>query len=107
MQKLKIVFDIDGTLRCNCTPTCEDSNPPIVSLVNILKKYFKNIEVYAWSGGGKAYAWNFVRTHGLGNIIKESHCYGKLDPNRPQFDIAIDDQQEFALAEKNLIVRLK
>lgn len=105
MQKLRIAFDIDGTLRCNCTDTCNDSNQPMISLVHILGKYFKNVELHAWSGGGKDYTWNFVRTHGLGKLIPESKCHSKLDA--PKMDVAIDDQQEFALALVNLIVRLK
>ena len=105
MQKVKIVFDIDATLRCNCTDTCNDSNQPMISLVHILGKYFKNVQLYAWSGGGKNYTWNFVRTHGLGKVIPEEHCFSKLDA--PKMDIAIDDQHEFSLAEVNLIVRLK
>ncbi len=105
MEKLRIAFDIDGTLRCNCTPTCNDSNQSMISLAHILGKWFKNVELHAWSGGGARYAWTFVRTHGLGNIITENRCHSKM--NAPKMDIAIDDQHEFSLADKNLIVRMK
>ena len=26
MKKIRIAFDVDGTLRCNCTETCRDPN---------------------------------------------------------------------------------
>lgn len=105
MNKIRIAFDIDGTLRCNCTDICRDANQPMIALVNILGKWFKNIELHAWSGGGKDYAWDFVRSHGLGKIITEARCHSKL--SAPPMDIAIDDQQAFNLGVHNLIVRLK
>ena len=43
MRKVSIAFDVDGTLRCNCTDTCEDPNPDIVEMFKILKK-FKFVE---------------------------------------------------------------
>ena len=107
MKKLKIAFDIDGTLRCNCTETCQDANAPMIALANILGKWFKNVELHAWSGGGKDYTWQFVRSHGLAHIIAESHCWSKADYATPHMDIAIDDQQEFNLGDSNLIVRMK
>lgn len=77
----------------------------MIALANILHKWFKNIELHAWSGGGADYAWQFVRTHGLGQIITESHCHSKI--GAPKMDLAIDDQHEFSLADINLIVRMK
>lgn len=105
MKKIKIAFDIDGTLRCNCTDVCQDINAPMKTLAIMLDKWFKNVELHAWSGGGADYSWAFVRRNGLGKIITEARCHSKLDDFKP--DIAIDDQQAFNLGDKNLIVFLK
>ena len=102
MEKLRIAFDVDGTLRCNCTETCNDPNRDIVELFRIFNK-FKNTELYVWSGGGADYALRFAREFGLG--AKESNCLSKF--NAPKMDICIDDIQETNLATMNLIVREK
>lgn len=102
MKKLKIAFDIDGTLRCNCTVTCQDSNQDIVDLFFILSK-FKNTEMYVWSGGGSEYAARFAVKYAL--PVKASHCISKI--GALQMDIAIDDIQDTALGKLNLIVREK
>lgn len=102
MKKVKVVFDVDGTLRCNCTDTCRDPNIRIVQLWRILQT-FKNVELYVWSGGGADYAWEHARQYQLD--AKESHCLSKI--GAPHMDIAIDDQQEFNLATLNLIVHEK
>ena len=104
-DRIVIAFDVDGCLRCNCTPTCPDPNPRIVELLKILST-FKNVRLMVWSGGGKAYAENII------NRFELPKCFGasKLDPEtwvygRPK--IAIDDQQAFSMADINLIVREK
>ena|ERR1035437_2811296 len=103
MRTVKIAFDVDGTLRCNHTETCEDSNGDIVSMFRYLRK-FKNVELYVWSGGGAKYAYRFAQLYKL--PIKESHCISKFGaPNK--MDIAIDDIQETDLGLINLIVREK
>lgn len=102
MKKLKVAFDVDGTLRCNCTDTCSDPNARVVELFNMLAS-FKNTDMYVWSGGGAGYAYQYARIFGL--KISPNKCIGKI--GAPKMDIAIDDQQEFALADKNLIVRMK
>lgn len=104
MKKIVIAFDVDGTLRCNCTDTCSDPNKDIVKLFNILHK-FKNIDLWVWSGGGKEYAYTFARIFGL--PVSRNRCVGKLDSPRLQPDIAIDDIQDTALGVYNLIVRQK
>lgn len=101
MKKVRIAFDVDGTLRCNCTEMCQDPNEDIVKLYNILAK-FKNVELYVWSGGGASYAYSFAVKFGL----KEARCISKLDANfKP--DIAIDDIHDTALGVLNLIVKEK
>lgn len=38
MRKITIAVDIDGTLRCNCSETCRDTNDDVVELCRLLKK---------------------------------------------------------------------
>lgn len=104
-RNILIAVDVDGTLRCNCTATCMDANQDIVNLTNILAR-MKNVRVMIWSGGGKDYAESFMNRFGIQRCFAAS----KLDPDtwvcgKPQ--IAIDDQQSFAMADLNLIVRMK
>lgn len=102
MRKIRIAFDVDGTLRCNCTDTCEDPNWDIVRLFNLLEK-FKNTEMYVWSGGDKEYAERFSRLYGL--KVPYKNCLSKFSGFKP--DIAIDDIQDTDLGTINLIVREK
>lgn len=108
MKKVVIAFDIDGTLRCNCTSTCQDPNLQIVRLARILAT-FKNVKVIAWSGGGKEYTETMVRRLKLDDVISPARCHSKLNyfMKHGKPDIAIDDIQETALANINLIVREK
>ncbi len=106
MKRIVIAIDVDGTLRCNCTETCEDPNKRIVELAKTLAT-FKNVKVMVWSGGGKQYAQRFMDKYGFGPKIKAA---SKLDSStwiygRPQ--IAIDDIQDTAIGTINLIVREK
>lgn len=100
MQKIVVAFDIDGTLRCNCTDTCQDTNENVAKGLEFFNS-LKNTRVIIWSGSGKDYAVQWGKKFG----ISEYRCFSKLDA--PKVDIAIDDQQEFALATFNLIVREK
>lgn len=102
MRKVSIAFDVDGTLRCNCTDTCQDPNEDIVELFRILNK-FKNTRLYVWSGGGASYAYSFAKRFNLG--VSEARCLSKFDGFKP--DIAIDDIQDTDLGIMNLIVREK
>lgn len=100
MKNVTIAFDVDGTLRCNCTDTCEDPNERIVALYNILAS-FKNTDMYVWSGGGADYAYRWALKFGL----PKAKCKSKLDGFKP--DIAIDDIQDTAIGHINLIVHEK
>lgn len=105
MKMVLVAFDIDGTLRCNCTETCRDVNRRIVDLLLYMQR-MKNTRVMIWSGGGAEYARNFMQPFNL----KEVHYASKLDPTTwkwGQPDIAIDDMQECNLGKINLIVREK
>lgn len=102
MKKITIAFDVDGTLRCNCTDTCQDPNQRIVDLFNILNS-FKNTELYVWSGGGAVYADRFAKLYKLKGSYRVT---GKIGATITP-DIAIDDIQDTALGKINLIVREK
>lgn len=102
MKTIKIAFDVDGTLRCNCTDTCQDPNQRIVDMFNTLAS-FKNTEMYVWSGGGANYAGQHARMYAL--PVKIGNCISKI--SAPQMDIAIDDIQDTAIGTINLIVREK
>jgi hypothetical protein len=102
MQKIRIAFDVDGTLRSNVTEKSEEPNTRIVGLFHILSS-FKNVELYVWSGGGAEYAWRFAREYQL--PVKQSHCISKI--SAPEMDIAIDDIQDTAIGKINLIVHEK
>lgn len=102
MKAVSIAFDVDGTLRCNCTDTCQDPNEDIVRLFWILSM-FKNVDLYVWSGGGKVYAERFAKLFNL--PVRQSRIISKFSGFKP--DIAIDDIQETALGTLNLIVRQK
>ncbi|GAA1053927.1 hypothetical protein GCM10009570_25160 [Dietzia natronolimnaea] len=102
MRPVRIAFDVDGTLRCNCTDTCQDPNTRIVELFKILAT-FKNTDLHVWSGGGAAYAWRFAQLYDL--PVNQSRCYSKF--SAPPMDLCVDDIQETDLASINLIVREK
>lgn len=106
MKKIIVAFDIDGTLRCNCTPDCQFYNSRIIEIANWLKRNTKNVEVWAWSGGGKAYVDAFIRTSPLMTTTFGGRTAGKLDGTITP-DIAIDDQHEFELGGVNIIIRAK
>lgn len=102
MQKIKIAFDVDGTLRCNCTDTCREPNKRIVDMFNTMAS-FKNTEMFIWSGGGADYADSFARRFDL--KVSRNHCISKI--GAPEVDIAIDDIQDTAIGKVNLIVHEK
>ena len=92
MKKVVICVDVDGTLRCNCTATCEDPNSRIVSITNTFVS-MKNTKVVVWSGGGKAYAQRFVDKFFTPEVAKKILTESKLNyiMRYGQPDIAIDD----------------
>lgn len=102
MQVVRVAFDVDGTLRCNCTDTCTDPN---VRQVERFKAFAhdKNVKLYVWSGGGADYAWRFAQRFEL--PVKQRNCISKV--GAPQMELAFDDQHEFSLATVNIIVREK
>lgn len=74
----------------------------------VILSRMKNTRIIVWSGGGKDYAEQMVIKYGLSLYVEQ--CYGKHEYDETTdgvVDIAIDDQHEFSLADKNLIVRMK
>lgn len=108
MKKLKIAFDIDGTLISNTNGLgVERLNVETYNLMVLLSK-MKNTKIIVWSGGGKEYAEQIVTKYGLTKYVTE--CFGKHEYDETvsgRVDIAFDDQHEFNLADKNVIVRTK
>lgn len=102
MKLVRVAFDVDGTLRCNCTETCQDPNVRQVERFRAFA-HDKNTEMYVWSGGGAEYALRFATLFGL--PVKDKNCISKI--GAPHMNIAVDDQQDFALADINIIVREK
>lgn len=119
MKEIVIAFDVDGTILNNEgippeTPIHQRGRCPlnveIVMLMQLLSKYMKNTRIIVWSGGGKEYAERIVREYGLEKYVDK--CFAKADyladvKDDGAVDIAFDDIHSFALAEKNLIVRMK
>lgn len=113
MKKVTVAIDVDGTLRCNCTDTCQDVNRRIIDLVYILQS-MKNVKIIIWSGGGADYARNFMSKFSFKGIQYADKKFGGRDENgKPIFDpetkpdIAIDDIKDCDLGMVNLIVREK
>lgn len=108
MKNTIIAFDIDGTLISNANGLGKEKlNIDTYNLMVLLSK-FKNTKIIVWSGGGKDYAEQIVTKYGLGEYVER--CYAKQGYDETidgKVDIAIDDQHEFSLGDKNLIVRAK
>lgn len=105
MEKIRIAFDVDGTLRSN-RGSAMVPNTDITELLRILSG-FKNIECHIWSGGGRHYALRAREQLKLTEYVQESHCHSKSWDKEEQYDICIDDQHEFTLGKINLICREK
>lgn len=118
MKKVIVAFDVDGTLirntaepgdRTHGTPNNEDV--PIVHQINTLQvlSTYKNIRIVVWSGGGKQYAETWGRRLGLDQYVWRYASKLEYEAIRANCDylIAIDDIQDTALGDVNLIVREK
>lgn len=104
MRWVVVAFDVDGTLITS------DENEPAqrlerqIELVKILA-HMKNVKVVVWSGGGKDYAAQWGRSIGLDDYVWKYASKTEWGEIRP--DIAIDDIQDTAIGQINLIVREK
>ncbi len=93
MEKIKIAFDIDGTLLTF-------DNKPNYPIIELLHKFcLLNCDIFVWSGGGVDYARSIVNRLGLENKVKVIP-----KSSEQKVDICIDDQ-EVALAKVNLKIK--
>lgn len=104
MKEVTIGVDVDGTLITNTGATPDIANQRIVELLKTLAS-FKNVKIVVWSGGGKEYAQRWVRLLGLEDYVWK--VASKLEHETIKADIAIDDIQDTAIGEINLIVHEK
>jgi phosphoserine phosphatase len=104
MKKIVICFDIDGTLRNNKVENDVIANENIRDLLRILKG-FKNTEIVVWSGSGKLYARQIGRMLHIDQWVDGYASKTEHESIKP--DIVIDDIQDTAIGNINLIVREK
>ena len=104
MQRVILAFDVDGTLIDGSDIIFSD----IVNVVKVLSK-FKNVKIVVWSGGGKKYAETIGMRLGLDDYVWK--YLGKFQHAELRAlgytIIAIDDIQDTAIGDINLIVRNK
>jgi hypothetical protein len=104
MKKVIFAFDVDGTLIDEASKPHYD----IVALLKIISKLFKNIRVIIWSGGGKDYAQLWVDRLQLSSCVWRVASKTEWQEIRKLGNvIAIDDIQDTAIGDINLIVKLK
>lgn len=116
MEKFILCVDVDGTLirnvesdgRTHGTPNNDDvPHVPIINMVMVLST-FKNIKLVVWSGGGKQYAETWGRRLGLDKYVwRYASKLEHEDIKKHGRIIAIDDIQDTAIGDINLIVRNK
>lgn len=119
-NKIKIAFDIDGTLIRNDSDNDMDGGVPIanerIRTLLITLASFKNTYIVVWSGGGELYARQVCSSLGINKYVDAfggKNLVGRDDSGKYIFkpdiipDIAIDDIQTCALGAINLIVREK
>lgn len=119
-NKIKIAFDIDGTLIRNDSGNDMDGGTPIanerIRTLLITLASFKNTHIIVWSGGGELYARQVCSLLGINKYVDEfkgKNLVGKDNDKKHIFkpdivpDIAIDDIQACTLGYINLIVREK
>lgn len=108
MKEIIVAFDIDGTLISNANGLGKEHLNIDVFHLMVLFSKMKNTKIYVWSGGGQDYAEQIVTKYGLTKYVER--CFAKHEYDETLYgnvDIAIDDQHEFSLADKNIIVRMK
>jgi len=106
MEKVAICFDVDGTLIND-----NQINFKTRALLDwFVSQKWKNVNIIVWSGSGSEYARSRIRLI-LPRVEKMVKFYSKLEYEelRKKYDkiIAIDDIQDTALGDINLIVRNK
>lgn len=108
MKKIIIAFDVDGTLISNENGLGKEHlNIDVFHLLTLFSKT-KNVKIVVWSGGDKDYAQQIAVKYGFAHLVdvfEGKHEYDETITGK--VDIAIDDQHEFTMADKNIIVRMK
>lgn len=108
MKQIIIAFDVDGTLISNESGLGQERLNIDVYAIMVLLSKMKNTKIIVWSGGGKDYAEQIVRKYGLTKYVTACHAKQEYDETIDgKVDIAFDDQHEFSLADKNIVVRMK
>lgn len=102
MSKVIVAFDVDGTLIEK-----EKVHEDIVKMAKTLDK-FKNVIVIVWSGQGTEYARDVGRKLKFNKSVlyASKSDYQAIRDNKYPI-IAIDDIQDTAIGDINLIVRNK
>ncbi len=103
MEKVAICFDVDGTLITHQG----DPRGRFVYLVGALRGIFKNAKIVIWSGGGNKYAQDRARELDIDQYawkFMSKHQHKELRALGYKI-IAIDDIQDTAIGDVNLIVR--
>jgi len=110
MKEIIIAFDCDGTIYGS--PFMHRAEPVLnlrtVQIMELLHEHIKNCKIYVWSGGGKEYAEQIVCKFGLEKWV--DRCFGKAEYDDELYgkvDICFDDESEFDMGDKNLIVKTK
>lgn len=104
MAKVIVAFDVDGTILAN-------GDLPIhhqIVTLQVLSTY-KNIRIVVWSGGGKQYAETWGKRLGLDKYVWRYASKLEHEEIKRHCEtlIAIDDIQDTAIGDINLIVREK
>ena len=110
MKKIKIAFDVDGTLIGDKGKV----NKNIRTLLVILSS-FKNVKIIVWSGSGELYARQVAQEIGIKQYVDQYASKNHLGKENGKHifnpditpDIAIDDIQDCILGKINLIVKEK
>ena len=108
MEEITIAFDVDGTLISNTNGLGKEHINLVPFQLMVLLSKQKNVRIMVWSGGGKEYAEQIVSKYGLARYVDIVIAKQEYDEVlHGHVDIAFDDQHEFSLADKNIIVRAK
>lgn len=105
MRKIKIAFDVDGTLVSHDEANKTISANERIRTMLIALSSFKNVKIIVWSGSGELWARQASSAIGIDKYVDK--YASKTDHPIIQPDIAIDDIQDTAIGKVNLIVREK
>lgn len=108
MKEIIIAFDVDGTLISNNMGMGKEKLNLEAYQLAVAFSRLKNTKLICWSGGGGDYAQQICEKYGVAHLFHSFHTKSDYDEVVwGHVDIAIDDQHEFSMADKNLIVRYK